>query len=67
MSPAADDGAILADNTLADGRVLDPGDSETAQAITRFNDHVRADDRVECVVLTIRDGITLIRKRSARA
>ncbi len=63
----ADEGVILADNTLADGRVLDPGDSEMAQAIVRFNEHVRADDRVECVLLTIRDGVTLIRKRSAPA
>jgi caffeoyl-CoA O-methyltransferase len=59
----ADDGVILADNTIADGRVLDPGDSETAKGIIRFNDHVRADDRVECVLLTIRDGVTLIRRR----
>ncbi len=63
----ADEGVILADNTLADGRVLDPGDSEMAQAIVRFNEHVRADERVECVLLTIRDGVTLIRKRSVPA
>jgi predicted O-methyltransferase YrrM len=67
LAKLADDGVILADNTLADGRVLDPGDSETARAIARFNDHVRADERVECVLLTIRDGITLIRKRPAPA
>jgi caffeoyl-CoA O-methyltransferase len=59
----ADDGVILADNTLWSGRVLDPADDET-RAIARFNDHVRADARVECVVLTIRDGITLIRRRA---
>ena len=59
----ADDGVILADNTLADGRVLEPADSPHAAAIVRFNEHVRADPRVECVLLTIRDGVTLIRKR----
>ena len=59
----ADDGVMLADNTLASGRVVDPGDSRMAQEIARFNDHVRADERVECVVLTVRDGVTLIRKR----
>jgi caffeoyl-CoA O-methyltransferase len=59
----ADDGVILADNTLADGRVLDPGDGRMAVAIARFNDHVRADPRIECVLLTIRDGVTLIRRR----
>ncbi|HVP76152.1 MAG TPA: class I SAM-dependent methyltransferase [Gaiellaceae bacterium] len=59
----ADDGVILADNTLADGRVLEPADSPYTAAIVHFNDHVRADPRVECVLLTIRDGVTLIRKR----
>jgi len=58
----ADDGVILADNTLWSGRVLDPADDDT-RAIARFNDHVRADARVECAVLTIRDGVTLIRRR----
>ena len=60
----ADGGVILADNTLASGNVIAPND-EMSEAIARFNDHVRADDRVECVLLTIRDGITLIRKRRA--
>jgi caffeoyl-CoA O-methyltransferase len=58
----ADDGVILADNTLASGNVIAPN-GPMSEAIARFNDHVRADDRVECVLLTIRDGITLIRKR----
>src|SRR4029077_15257131 len=62
----ADDGVILADNTLADGDAIEPV-SDYSQAIARFNDHVRADDRVECILLTVRDGITLIRKRRARA
>ena len=60
-------GLMILDNTLADGRVVDPGDSEMARAIARFNDHVRADERVECALLTIRDGVTLIRKRSVSA
>jgi caffeoyl-CoA O-methyltransferase len=62
----ADGGVILADNTLASGNVIAPN-GEMSEAIARFNDHVRADDRVECVLLTIRDGITLIRKRRAPA
>ena len=62
----ADGGVIMADNTLSSGRVLDPAGNEMAEAITRFNDHVRADARVECVVLTVRDGITLVRRRSPR-
>ena len=60
----AEGGVILADNTLASGNVLDPAGNEMAEAIVRFNDHVRADTRVECVVLTVRDGITMIRRRS---
>ncbi len=51
----APDGLILADNTLAALR-----DNE---GIVRFNEHVLADERVECVLLPIRDGITLIRRR----
>jgi caffeoyl-CoA O-methyltransferase len=62
----ADDGVILADNTIASGNVLAPNDAMSEQ-IARFNDYVRADDRVECVLLTIRDGVTLIRKRGAPA
>jgi caffeoyl-CoA O-methyltransferase len=54
----ASDGVIAADNTLWSGRVLD-GEGP----IVRFNEHVRADTRVESVLLTIRDGITLIRRR----
>jgi caffeoyl-CoA O-methyltransferase len=62
----ADDGVILADNTLVSGDVIEPT-GPMAIAIARFNDYVRADERVECVLLTIRDGITLIRKRRAPA
>jgi caffeoyl-CoA O-methyltransferase len=55
----APDGVILADNTL-----FGLADGEIAEHIERFNEHVRADDRVETVLLTIREGVTLIRKRS---
>lgn len=56
-------GLIAADNTLRGGRVLDPGDEGSARAVARFNDHVCADERVVCVQLTVRDGLTLIRRR----
>ena len=57
-------GVIAADNTLWGGRVLDASDdSESTRAICAFNEHVRADDRVVCVQLTVRDGVTLIRRR----
>jgi caffeoyl-CoA O-methyltransferase len=56
-------GLIVADNTLWSGRVLDPDpDDESTQAIVEFNDRVRNDARVVCVQLTIRDGVTLIRR-----
>lgn len=58
-------GAILADNTLWDGHVVDPAYDHDHQTmgIRRFNDHVAADPRVENVILPARDGMTLIVKR----
>lgn len=57
-------GAILVDNTLWSGAVVDDSrtDDDTA-AIRAFNDMVAADTRVESVILTVGDGLTLIRKR----
>ncbi|HZO66433.1 MAG TPA: class I SAM-dependent methyltransferase [Kribbellaceae bacterium] len=54
-------GILLADNTLADGRVV--GEHEREPAVKEFNDHVAGDDRVDVVLLPIGDGLTLIRKR----
>ena len=60
----APDGVILADNVLWSGRVVDETDeSDSTRAIRAFNDKVRDDPRVQCVMTTIRDGVTLIRKR----
>jgi caffeoyl-CoA O-methyltransferase len=59
----ADDGFIIADNVLWSGRVLEEHGEASTEAIKRFNDHVAADDRVECLMLTVRDGMTLIRRR----
>ena len=57
-------GLIAADNTLWSGRVIDDtDDSEDTRAIREFNELVAADDRVKSVMLTVRDGITLIRRR----
>ncbi len=59
-------GYILADNTLWDGHVLEEhphaSDLQTI-GIKAFNDHVAQDDRVEKVILPLRDGLTLIRKK----
>jgi caffeoyl-CoA O-methyltransferase len=57
-------GFILADNALWDGRVLegeDAKDPDTA-GIIRFNEMVQNDERVENVLVSIRDGVMLIRK-----
>lgn len=56
---------ILADNTLWDGKVADEGSHKDAQTrgIVAFNDLVSEDDRVEKVILPLRDGLTLIYKK----
>ena len=58
-------GFILADNTLWDGHVTDPAYDRDHQTlgIRRFNDHIAQDTRVEQVILPLRDGLTLIRKK----
>ncbi|MFP5317712.1 MAG: O-methyltransferase [Acidimicrobiia bacterium] len=62
----AEGGVILADNVLWSGRVLDEEDqSDDTQAIRAFNEHVRDDPRVSCVVLTVRDGVSVIRRSPA--
>jgi caffeoyl-CoA O-methyltransferase len=59
----ADDGLLIADNVLWSGRVAEDDADESTRAIKEFNEHVRADDRVVSVMLTVRDGMTLVRKR----
>lgn len=59
-------GLILADNVLWDGKVCEdpmPQDRQTL-GIARFNDMVSADPRVESVILPLRDGLNLIRKKA---
>lgn len=58
-------GFILADNTLWDGKVVQkvaPNDHQTIE-IMKFNDFVATDTRVEKVMLPLRDGLTIIRKK----
>ncbi len=57
-------GYIIADNTLWDGHVVETeyAHDHQTQGILDFNDYVAADDRVEQVILPLRDGLTLIRK-----
>ena len=55
-------GIILIDNVLWSGAVLDPK-TEDDKAIVDLNNHVASDKRVDKVLLTIRDGVYLIRKK----
>jgi predicted O-methyltransferase YrrM len=64
LLPLMNKGAfILADNTLWDGHVTDADYDKDQQTvgIRRFNDYVAADNRVEKVLLPLRDGLTIIR------
>jgi predicted O-methyltransferase YrrM len=57
-------GVILADNVLWSGRVIDPTDNTPAtEALRRFNAVVRKDSRVEGSMLSLADGLYLIRKK----
>ena len=58
-------GYMIADNTLWDGHVVESeydSDPQTI-AVRKFNDMVKADDRVEVAMIPIRDGLTIIRKK----
>ena len=57
-------GLIIADNVLFHGEVLKmPLSGKNAKAVDAFNQHVKQDDRTEQVLLTVRDGLLLIRKK----
>jgi caffeoyl-CoA O-methyltransferase len=56
-------GLMVLDNTLWSGRVVEPDDSPETQTIAALNDRIASDARVVATVLTVRDGITLVRRR----
>lgn len=58
-------GWILADNTLWDGHIIDPAYDKDKQtiALRAFNDKVVQDERLDKVILPLRDGLTIIRKK----
>jgi caffeoyl-CoA O-methyltransferase len=59
-------GVLLVDNVLWSGRPLDPAvDDDDTRAIREFNDRLVADERVDVVMLTVRDGLSLVRHRRA--
>nr|WP_202470352.1 class I SAM-dependent methyltransferase [Streptomyces sp. SID8377] len=55
-------GIIAADNTLYHGRVVDPRATGDTAGIRAFNDRVASDERVEALLLTVADGLTLARR-----
>lgn len=55
-------GLMIADNALWSGKVLRPDDSDS-RGVALFNEKVKKDPRVEKVILTVRDGVYLIRKK----
>ena len=60
-------GWILADNTLWDGHIVDPAYDKDRQtvALRAFNDKVMQDERLEKVILPLRDGLTIIRVKQS--
>lgn len=56
-------GILLADNVFYYGEAAEPHPTGNAEAINSFNAHVRADQRVDAVMLPIADGLTIARKR----
>ena len=60
----AEGGLMVFDNTLLGGRVLDAdADGESARAMGELNERLVADERVVAVQLTVRDGLTVVRRR----
>jgi caffeoyl-CoA O-methyltransferase len=57
-------GLIVVDNTLRSGTIREPARDDDAgmHSMARFNEHVARDPRAVCVMLTVRDGLTLIRR-----
>ena len=58
-------GGLLADNTLWDGHIIDPAYDRDQQTIALrcFNDQVAADPRLDKLILPLRDGLTIIRRK----
>ena len=54
---------LIADNVLWSGKILDPTSDADAQALHTFNERVRDDARLESLILPLRDGLLLARKR----
>jgi caffeoyl-CoA O-methyltransferase len=57
-------GIILVDNVLWDGKILENHSDKKTLAIQAFNQKIQADERVENLILPIRDGLYMIRKKA---
>jgi caffeoyl-CoA O-methyltransferase len=55
-------GIMVLDNTLWSGRVVEPEDSPETEMFVELNDRIASDPRVIAVMLTVRDGVTLVRR-----
>jgi caffeoyl-CoA O-methyltransferase len=55
-------GLLVLDNTLRGGRVLDP-DDDGSRVMAELNDRITADERADSVLLSLSDGVTIVRKR----
>ena len=56
-------GFLLADNVLWSGKILDENPDKNTKALIEFNKKVQEDNRVENILLSIRDGLMLVRKK----
>lgn len=56
-------GLIIADNVLWSGKILDPQQDKDTLAIHQFNEKVSKDPRVEALMMPVRDGLLMIRKK----
>lgn len=56
-------GLVIVDNVLWSGKVLDSNPDKDTKIITSFNDKILADNRVEKLILPVRDGLFIIRKK----
>ena len=59
----AENGLVIADNVLWSAAWSKTTGDESTRAIKDFNEHVRDDDRVVSVMLSVRDGMTLVQRR----
>lgn len=55
-------GLVVVDNVLFAGQVTDPAVGSMAASVDAFNEHAAADARMDCVMLTVADGLTLARR-----